>query len=199
MTEPAYPLEQSWPAQGHWTYADYLRLPDDGQRHEVIRGNLYVSPAPDFVHQYIVSRLCWLLTSVVVENDLGLILVAPFDVLLPQRIADPVQPDILFFKKGNEPRPGDKSFSGVPDLVVEVLSPSTRRLDEKVKLSAYRDAGVPELWFADPKPRTLLVHRLDKSARTYVEEARRGPGETVASVSFPGLQIKVSTIFPHQS
>jgi Uma2 family endonuclease len=195
MTEPAYPLEQSWPTQGDWTYADYLRLPDDGRRHEVIRGNLYVSPAPDFVHQYIVSRLCWLLTSFVIENDLGLILVAPFDVLLPQRIADPIQPDVLFFKKGNEPQLGDKNFSGVPDLVVEVLSPGTRRLDESIKLAAYRDAGVPEVWFADPKPRILRVFRLDESSRTY-PEMRRGPGDSVSSVSFPGLQIDTGTVFP---
>src|SRR4051794_32275062 len=121
MTEPAYPLAspqrstaQGWPAQGEWTYADYLRLPDDGRRYEVIRGILYVSPAPRFEHQFAVSRLCWLLTSTVIENDLGLILVAPFDIRLPQRIADPVQPDVLFFRKGNEPRTGDKNFSGVP-------------------------------------------------------------------------------------
>jgi len=196
MIEPEYPLEQSWPAPGAWTYADYLRLPDDGQRYEVIRGNLYVSPAPDFVHQFVVSRLCWLLSSVVIADDLGLILVAPFDILLPQRIADPVQPDVLFFKKGNEPRPGDKSFSGVPDLVVEVLSPSTRRVDETVKLDAYRDAGVPELWFADPKRRMLRLHHLDKSTRRYVEETRGGQGETVSSFSFPGLRIDVDAIFP---
>lgn len=107
-----------------------------------------------------------------------------------------MQPDVLFFRKGNEPQVGDKNFSGVPDLIVEVLSPSTRRLDEKVKLAAYRDAGVPEVWFADPKPRTLLVHRLEKGTRAYVEEARHGPGETLASVSFPGLQIEIDAIFP---
>jgi len=199
MTEPAYPLEPSWPAQGEWTYADYLRLPDDGQRYEVIRGTLYVSPAPTFEHQFTVVRLSRFLDVYASENDagvVGVVLVAPFDVRLPQRIADPVQPDVLFFKKGNEPRRGDKNFSGVPDLVVEVLSPRTRRLDEKVKLAAYRDAGVPEVWLADPQPRTLLVYRLDKRTGTYVEKARHGPGETVGSLSFPGLRIDLDAIFP---
>jgi Uma2 family endonuclease len=196
MTEPAYPFEQSWPAAGEWTYADYLRLPDDGRRYEVIRSNLYVSPAPRFEHQLAVVRLSRFLDVYVSENDLGLILVAPFDILLPQQIAEPVQPDVIFFKKGNEPRVGDTHFSGVPDLLVEVLSPSTRRLDEKVKLAAYRDAGVPELWFADPKPQTLRVLRLDKGVRTYVEEAFHGPGETVGSPTFPGLQIEIREIFP---
>lgn len=69
-------------------------------------------------------------------------------------------------------------------------------MDETVKLGAYRDAGVPELWFADPKRRTLRLHRLDESTRSYVEEARGGPGETVRSVSFPGLRIDVAAIFP---
>ena len=198
MTEPAYPLEQSWPAQGEWTYAHYLRLPDDGQRYEVIRGTLYVSPAPTFEHQFTVVRLARFLDVYVSENDAGVVLVAPFDVRLPQRIADPVQPDVLFFRKSHEPRPGDPNFSGVPDLVVEVLSPKTRRLDEKVKLPAYRDAGVPEVWFADPRSRTLLVHRLDPGTGTYVEEARRGLGEAVGSVSFPGLRIEVEAIFARE-
>ena len=196
MTEPAYLLTQSWPVQGEWTYADYLRLPDDVQRYEVIRGTLYVSPAPTFEHQFTVVRISRHLDVHVSENEAGVVLVAPFDVRLPHRIADPVQPDVLFFRKGNEPRSGDKSFLGVPDLVVEVLSPKTRRVDENIKLAAYRDAGVPEVWFADPQRRTLLVHRLDTSTRTYVEEARYGPGETVRSVSFPGLRFAVDAIFP---
>ena len=198
MTEPAYPLTQSSPAQGGWTYEDYLLLPDDGQRYEVIRGTLYVSPAPSFEHQFTVVRLSRHLDVYAGENEAGVagvVLVAPFDVRLPQRIADPVQPDVLFFRKGNEPRAGDKSFSGVPDLVVEVLSPKTRRVDETIKLAAYRDAGVPEVWFADPRRRTLLVHRLDKSTRIYVEEARYGIGETVRSVSFPGLRFAIDAIF----
>jgi Uma2 family endonuclease len=107
-----------------------------------------------------------------------------------------MRPDVLFFRKGNEPRPGDKSFLGVPDLVVEVLSPKTRRVDEMIKLTAYHDAGVPEVWFSDPQRRTLLVYRLDTSTRIYVGEARYGLGETVRPTSFPGLRFTVDTIFP---
>jgi len=199
MTEPAYPLTQSWPAQGRWTYADYLRLPDDGQRYEVIRGTLYVSPAPTFEHQFTVVRISRYLDVYASENEAGvagIVLVAHFDVGLPQRIADPVQPDVLFFRKGNGPRSGDKNFLGVPDVVVEVLSPKTRRVDESIKLTAYRDAGVPEVWLADPQRRTLLVYRFDRSTRTYVEEARYGLGETVTSANFPGLRFAVDAIFP---
>lgn len=203
MTEPAVPLvfsqrgrASSWPAQGEWTYADYLRLPDDGRRYEVIRGNLYVSAGPGYEHQLAVSSLCWLLTSFVRPRRLGVILVAPFDIRLPQQISDPVQPDVLFFKQGNEPRAGDKSFSGVPDLVIEVLSPRTRRLDEQVKLAAYRDAGVPEVWFADPLVRTLLVLGLDEETRSYKKLAHGRLGETVGSGVLPGMKVKIDDVFP---
>jgi len=103
MTEPAYPLTQSWPAQGRWTYADYLRLPDDGQRYEVIRGTLYVSPAPTFEHQFTVVRISRYLDVYASENEAGvagIVLVAPFDVRLPQRIADPVQPRRSLLQEG---------------------------------------------------------------------------------------------------
>lgn len=193
MTEPAYPLtsSESWPSQGAWTYEDYLRLPDDGQRYEIIRGVLYVSPAPTLEHQYAVGSLCWLLTSFVRRRKLGLVLVAPFDVRLPQRIADPIQPDVLFFKKGNEPRTSDEPC--VPDLLIEVLSPKTRRLDEKVKLAAYRDAGVPEVWLADPLSRSVRVYHLQEG--TYPEAGRYGSGEAARSAVLPGLQVKIDKIF----
>jgi Uma2 family endonuclease len=193
MTEPAYPLTspETWPDQGAWTYEDYLRLPDDGQRYEIIRGILYVSPAPTLEHQFTVVRLVRFLDVFVSRRKLGLVLVAPFDVRLPQRIADPVQPDVLFFRKGNEPRTSDEPC--VPDLVIEVLSPKTRRLDEKVKLAAYRDAGVPEVWLADPLSRSVRVHQLKDGA--YPEADRYGSGETVRSAVLPGLQVKIDKIF----
>jgi hypothetical protein len=73
MTVPA------WPVQGEWTYEDYLRLPDDGRRYEVIRGRLYVTPAPNFDHQFLVTQLGRLLGNFVAAHALGTVLVAPFD------------------------------------------------------------------------------------------------------------------------
>src|SRR4030095_11048957 len=121
MTEPAYAFPwnedgQGWPAQGEWTYEDYLRLPDDGQRYEVIRGVLYVAPSPNYDHQLAHSQLFRALSNYVVENGLGVVLSAPFDVILPEGIATPVEPDLLFIKEENRPRRGDKNFPGVPDL-----------------------------------------------------------------------------------
>src|SRR3954465_4354559 len=118
-----------WPAPGKWTYADYRRLPDDGRRYEVIRGYLYVSPAPSAIHQRPSSRLNRVLDRFVLAHGLGEVFYATFDILLPERIAEPVQPDLIFFRAGEEPGDDAQNFQGVPDLVVEVLSPSTRRYD----------------------------------------------------------------------
>jgi Uma2 family endonuclease len=201
MAEPVSPLAlpetasgRSWPAQGRWTYEDYLRLPEDGRRYEVLRGVLYVTPAPLFEHQFSVGRLYLHLERVALEKDLGIFLLAPFDIRLPRRLADPVEPDLVFFRKGNAPQEGDKSFRGVPDLVIEVLSPGTRRIDQRIKREVYQEAGIPEFWMVDPKARTLVVLRLD-DAGVYAEISRDGEEGVVTSATLPGLRLKVSDIF----
>lgn len=203
MTEPARPLTlperedaRSWPGQGRWTYQDYRQLPADGRRYEVIRGHLYVSPAPSTDHQRTVGRLFRKLDRFAGDHGLGEVFAAPYDVLLPRGIATPVQPDLMFFRTGNEPQAGTPNFQGVPDLVVEVLSPSNRHLDTRIKLAAYRDAGVPEVWLADPQARTLVVRGLSQDGKSYVELSRGGPGESVTSRTLPGLRVEISEIFP---
>lgn len=189
MTEPAYKLPretdgQRWPAQGKWTYEDYLRLPEDGNRYEVIRGVLYVTPAPKKPHQFTVVRLCRFFDVFVSDSDYGIVLTAPYDVRLPLGISNPVQPDVIVFRKENDE---------VPDLVVEVLSPSTRRLDETVKLKAYQDAGVSEYWLVDPNTRTVVVYVLENGK--YVELVRGGAGEAVWSSILPGFRVDVTDLF----
>jgi Uma2 family endonuclease len=83
----------------------------------------------------------------------------------------------------------------VPDLIAEVLSPSTRRLDTETKLPAYRDAGVPEVWLADPLARKITVHVLSEDGTRYVELCRGGMGEAVFSRVLPDLRIEVDEIF----
>src|SRR3954454_600148 len=200
MTEPAYRLDlpetEAWPRQGEWTYEDYLRLPDDGNRYEVIRGALYVTAAPNFKHQFSVVKLVSALDRFVSERDFGVVLAAPFDVLLPVGIASPVEPDVMFFRAGNEPREDDKNFQGVPDLIAEVLSPRTRSLDRKVKLEAYQDAGVPEYWRVDPAARMVIVDILENGR--YVEFCRGGMGDRVRSAVLPGFEVEVARLFPRR-
>jgi Uma2 family endonuclease len=200
MTEPAYRLDlpetETWPRQGDWTYEDYLRLPDDGNRYEVIRGALYVTPAPNFKHQFSVVKLVSALDGFVSKGELGVVLAAPFDVLLPVGIASPVEPDVMFFRTGNAPQEDDKNFQGVPDLIAEVLSPRTRSLDRKVKLQAYQEAGIPEYWIVDPSARAVEVHVLENGR--YVELCRGGVGDKARSAVLPGFEVKVAGLFPRR-
>lgn len=198
MSEPALPLAtledgQDWPAQGEWTYEDYLRLPDDGRRYEVIRGVLYVAPAPNYDHQLAHSHLFRALSNHIAENHLGVLLSAPFDVLLPEGIASPVEPDLLFIKEENRPRRGDKNFQGVPDLVVEILSPTTRSYDRKTKLAAYRDAGAPEFWLVDPQTFSVVIYGWREGQ--FIELERGGENDEVGSVVLPGFRIRVGELF----
>lgn len=201
MSEPALPLifpddgGQVWPAQGSWTFEDYLRLPDDGRRYEVIRGYLYVTPAPTFDHQFVVSQLIRQFGNFVAEHGLGVVLGAPFDVCLPRGLGTPVQPDLVFLRREQQPQPGDLRFEGVPDLAVEVLSPGTRRRDRTVKLSAYGDAGIPEVWLVDPQGRTVEVFGRAADGKLHQRE-RRGAGESVGSAVLAGLSIEVDGLFP---
>lgn len=197
---PALPAAmdgRAWPVQGNWTYEDYLRLPDDGNRYEVIRGSLYVTAAPYPLHQYVQSRLALRVGGFVEERKLGALLGAPMDVRLPERIGDPVQPDLVFLRNGNQPRwEMDRSFDGVPDLAIEILSRSTAHRDRKVKLEAYRDAGIQEYWIVDPWKRTAVIYSLAVDRRRYVELCRGGEGETVRSAVLAGLEVRVGDLFP---
>ena len=198
MAVPAYPLAHEedrgdWPAPGEWTYEEYLRLPDDGNRYEVIRGVLYVTAAPRWEHQDAGSELELRFRLFVRKRRLGVVVRAPFDVRLPSGISDPVQPDLVFFRKGNTPRPGSHTFEGVPDMVVEILSPGTYHRDHTVKLPAYEEAGVPECWLVDPGARTVVVYVL--AAGRYVELVRGGVGDSVRSSVLPGFRVKVGDLF----
>ena len=199
---PALPAAldgHAWPVQGDWTYEDYLRLPEDGNRYEVIRGFLYVTAAPYPLHEYVRSELFLILGSFVKARKLGKVLSAPMDVRLPQRIGDPVQPDLFFLRTGNQPRwKADASFDGVPDLAIEVLSRSTAHQDRKVKLDAYREAGIREYWIVNPWRPSLVVYLLSEDRRRYVELCRGGEGDTVRSAVLPGLEVRVSDLLPEE-
>jgi Uma2 family endonuclease len=197
---PALPAAldgHAWPVQGDWTYEDYLRLPDDGNRYEVIRGNLYVTAVPYLLHQYVISQLLLSVGHFVREKQLGVLLTAPLDVRLPQRIGDPVQPDFVFLRTGNQPRwETDQIFDGAPDIAIEVLSRITARRDRTIKKDAYRDAGIREYWLVDSWKRTVEIYSLSSDGRRYDELSRGGEGETVRSALLSGLEVRVGALFP---
>lgn len=184
--------EITWPQQGEWTYEDYLNLPEDGRRYEIIEGVLYVTNAPDIDHQFAVYELARQLANFVIQNKLGMVIGAPFEVHLARRTR-PVQPDVLFIKAENWPASGAKFFAGVPDLVVEVLSRSTLLIDRNVKMTAYEQSGVPEYWIVDPKSRSVEVYTL--SGQEYALLGQFIGEELVQSNVLPGLQLVTHSLF----
>jgi Uma2 family endonuclease len=140
------------------TFDDLRALPDDGWRHELVEGELIVSPAPSPLHQLLLYALYGLMHSHVVKRRLGLLLGAPIDVKFSD--LDGLQPDICFIAAGRAGVLTSRFINGAPDLVVEILSPSSTRHDLRTKRERYERFGVREYWVLDPDSERMLVHRL---------------------------------------
>ncbi len=194
MSLPVATSDQSWPEQGEWTYEDYLRLPDDGRRYEIIGGVLYVANAPSYDHQFAAAEILRRIANFVIPNKLGVVISAPFEVHLPG-IAKPVQPNVLFIAADKLPDPGIQMFTGAPALIVEVLSPSSLRRDQHIKFGAYEQAGVREYWIADPKTRSVIVYTLPEDGQAYLLLGQFTAGEIVRSNVLAGLEIAVDGLF----
>lgn len=182
------------PTQGAWTYDDYALLPDDGKRYEVIRGELYMSPAPRPLHQRVIIRLSFFLEGFLENSALGTAFVAPIDVILPEKLGDPVQPDIVVICRESLHIIEELNIQGAPDLVVEVLSPSNPAHDRNLKYDLYAEAGVQEYWIIDPHRRTVEIHLLRSGA--YVQHGKWQEGEAARSVVLDGFSVPVDEIIP---
>ena len=182
----------AWPAQGQWRYEDYLRLPNDGRRYEVIAGVLYVANAPSFDHQYTVYQLARYLGAFAEARNLGIVIGAPFEVHLSET-SRPVQPDVLFLSNEQKPSPGAQKFEGAPTLIVEVISPSSIRLDRHTKFDVYERAGVTEYWLADPKTRAVEVYILSNGE--YALFGQFTGDEVIRSQVLDELTIITSNLF----
>ena len=124
------------PPQGEWTYDDYARLPDNGMRYEVIEGELYMGPALSPRHQRVIVALLRHLLEYLQRQPIGEVLISPIDVILSDDMATPVQPDLLFIAKDRLDIVKEKFIVGVPDLIVEVLSPGNPAHDRHIKFQA---------------------------------------------------------------
>jgi len=184
--------EGGWPPrQGEWTYEDWLRLPDDGWQYEVIKGVLYMVPAPTTTHQRISRELQWHMLNFIRQHHLGELFDAPTDVYLPGQ-ETPVQPDLLFVTIGRAHLISERGIEGTPDLVVEILSPKTWWRDRRVKVPLYEEAGVRECWIVDPAASAIEVYVL--RGQTYELMGRRGPGEVVHCEVLKGFEMAVDAI-----
>ena len=140
------------------TYHDYVLLPEDGKRYEILDGDLYMTPAPTPRHQLIITRLNHVLMTYLDAHPIGTLLTALTDVLLSD--TDIVQPDLLFIREGEGAAITDKNIQGPPDLVIEILSPATAARDRDLKRKRYEHFRILEYWLVDPDANTLEILEL---------------------------------------
>ena len=173
------------------TYADYVALPDDDLRHEIIDGEHYVTPSPVTRHQRISRNLLHLIQTYLDTNPLGEIFYAPLDALLSE--FDIVVPDLLYLSRERARFLTEKNLQGPPDFVIEILSPSTRSRDERLKRDLYERVGVQEYWLVNPLRDVIHVYRLDETQRfTAAESYARG--DLLTTRLLPGLQLAVDSV-----
>ncbi|MEO0169134.1 MAG: Uma2 family endonuclease, partial [candidate division WOR-3 bacterium] len=175
-----------------WTYEDYLKLEDD-KRYEVINGRLVEMPAPNFEHQKILKRLLILLVKFVESGEsLGEVIPAPFDVILSKTVV--VQPDIVYISKGSLKNIKEGRMFGLPDLVIEIISPSTTRRDTVVKKGIYQEFGVKECWIVYPYEKAIEVWVLDDKGNYELYSFAEGKGKVKSKV-LEGLEIDLEEVF----
>ena len=173
-----------------WTYGDYLKL-DDDKRYEIIEGELLEMPAPSTTHQRLVGRLFRLMSEFVEEKGLGEVFVSPVDVILSE--TNVVQPDVVFVSKERSEIVKEKGVFGAPDLVVEVISPSTLKRDTEDKKRIYAEHGVKELWLVFPGERAVEVFTLRGSS---YEICSFGYEEgSVKSCNLKGFELNLGELF----
>jgi len=171
------------------TYEEYAALPDDGNRYEVIEGELCVVPAPNRKHQRVLLNLAVEFAKFLETHKLGHVYVSPFDVVLSN--INVVQPDILYVSNGRLNILTDAGAAGAPDLAVEVLSGSTRRRDTVTKLRLYENFGVEEYWMVDMQRASVHVHRRAGEKLAEFGEV----SERLETPLLPGLVVDVPAIF----
>lgn len=176
-------------AHPEWTYSEYARLPDDGNRYEVIDGEVCMTPAPGPRHQRVAAELFFVLREYVRQQGLGEML---WDVDLLFVSGQYLRPDMLFVPREAAAGVTDRGMEATPGLVVEVLSPHSSHIDRVLKPRRYRDFGVVEYWVVDPVGRAIEVHR---SSAEQAEIFRDVLVWMPAHASEP-LRVDVIAIFP---
>ncbi len=177
------------------TYEDFVRIPDDGMRHEIIDGVHYVTPSPNRRHQEMVMRLSLSLGNFLEDRpDRGQVFLAPFDVVFT--FHDVVEPDLVFVAPDQLDILTDKNIQGTPALVIEILSPSTRRRDQHIKRTLYERTGVREYWLIDPELNTVTVfRRAGDGSFPRASELTAAGRDTLETPLLPGWSLALSRLF----
>jgi Uma2 family endonuclease len=172
-----------------FTYEDYLHLPPNGKRYELVEGEFWMAPAPDYEHQTVAANLFRELDQYIRQSQLGAVRFAPLDVVLSDE--NVVQPDLLFVSHERSYIITRRNISGPPDLVIEILSEGTTQHDRQTKRKLYAKSGVKEFWLVDPTEKTIEVLSLGKSGYKSLGVFR----QTLRSALFKSLSLDLRKIF----
>jgi Uma2 family endonuclease len=173
------------------TAEDYRAMPGDGRRYQLIDGVLHMAPAPSLYHQSVSWNLAAILSNYLKQHAVGRAFAAPCDVYLGEH--DVFQPDLLFVANANLGVLAEDGIRGAPDLVVEILSPSTALLDTRTKRAGYARSGVKELWIVDLTLRQ--VHLYDFARHPTKPVRLVDEDESFESVLLPGLTVSAADLF----
>jgi Uma2 family endonuclease len=174
-----------------WTYELWRRLPDDGNRYEIVEGALFVTPPPRKRHQKAAGTIHALLWIYLESNPIGECYMAPLDVKLSRKTV--VEPDILFVSRDRVEIATEEGLIAAPDLVVEVLSKSTRHRDLGAKRRTYAKNGVREYWIVDPDHRRVDVYTLQRGS--LVKRVHATSGEVASPLVLPGFSVPLAKLF----
>lgn len=173
-----------------FTYEEYRTLPE-GSRHQLIEGDLIVSPAPTWRHQTVVMRIAVALYNFVTSHNLGFVRSSPMDVIFGDE--DVTQPDIVYVSTAHGSRIVREGIRGGPDLCVEVLSDRTEATDRGAKRVLYARHGVTEYWIVDPEAGTVELYRLQENPKDPVRVLRAS--ETLTTMLLPGFSLPLADAF----
>jgi Uma2 family endonuclease len=176
------------PQKAVYTYEDYARLPE-GAPYQLIGGKLIMTPAPSIHHQDIAKKLLVRLFSLE-EKGLGKVFHAPIDVYFEE--TETYQPDLIFIAKDRLHLVEKERIKGAPDLVVEILSPSTAYYDLRKKFKIYEKHGVREYWVVDPEAKSLTRYE-NKEGRLVLAEEVEERGRVRSNV-IPGFELDAESL-----
>ena len=174
------------------TYEDFEAFPDDGNRYEIIDGEVFVTAAPSAPHQRAITRLVRFLDEHVEERDLGEVYPSPFAVMLSP--SDVFEPDVVYISRTRSTMIDDRGvMRGPPDLCIEVASESTRKRDRTVKFERYAHFQIPEFWIVDIDAGSVAVFVLERNSYTLL---RIGQGDDrIPSRVLPDLELRANVLF----
>jgi Uma2 family endonuclease len=176
-----------------YTYEDFLLFPEDGKRHELIAGEHFMSPSPRIKHQKISGRLFNKIYNFLEETPLGEVFSAPTDIIFSN--IDIVVPDILFVSTKRKAIITEKNLQGAPDLIIEILSKSTRNTDERLKRNLYEHHGVTEYWIVDPESETIAIYRISDKGYVRSDKLSVEKQDILATPLLPNFAVPLSAIF----